>query len=90
MRQEMIKLNRIRIAYSEEDMERLAADGYEPVPDGEKTEKGVSEKASGFAEAGMPAGKPEETVKAVKKPKASKGRKEQEPEAAGGEDKDAG
>lgn len=46
MKQEMIKLNRIRIAYSEEDRKRLAADGYEPVPDGKKPEKEASGKAA--------------------------------------------
>lgn len=44
LRQKMIKLNRIRIAYSEEDIKRLAADGYELVPDGEKTGKEASGK----------------------------------------------
>ena len=44
LRQEMIKLNRIRIAYSEEDIKRLAADGYEPIPDGEKAGKEASGK----------------------------------------------
>lgn len=98
LRQEMIKLNRIKIAYSEEDMKRLAADGYEPVPDGKKPKgsagadnrqgagalggAGITE---GSAEAVPPAEKPEETIKAVKK--ASKGSKkpaaEEKPEDAG-------
>ena len=115
LRQEMIKLNRIRIAYSEEDMKKLAADGYEPVPDGKnpevstgadnRQEGGTSGGAGiteGSAEAAPSAEKPEETVREVKKPKASKGSRKpaaeekpedagtgREPEAAGGEDQDA-
>ncbi len=50
LRQEMIKLNRIRIAYSEEDMKRLAADGYEPVPDGKKVVQEASGKAAGSSD----------------------------------------
>lgn len=46
LRQEMIKLNRIRIAYSEEDRERLAADGYEPVPGGKRVVQEASGKAA--------------------------------------------
>ena len=116
MRQEMIKLNRIRIAYSEEDMERLAADGYEPVPDGKSPRGGTGADnrqgagrpdgagtTEGSAEAAPSAEKPEKTVKAVKSPKKSKGSKkpaaeknpedagtDREPEAAEGEDQDAG
>lgn len=50
MRQEMIKLNRIRIAYSEEDMKRLAADGYEPAPDGKTMSLEASGKTSDSTE----------------------------------------
>lgn len=114
LRQEMIKLNRIRIAYSEEDIKRLAADGYEQVPDGKrpKGDTGADNRqeagtlgstgiTEGSAEVAPPAEKPEKTVKAVKK--ASKGSRKpaaekepedagtgREPEAAEGEDQDAG
>lgn len=31
MKQEMIKLNRVKVAHSEEDVQRLTAEGYVPV-----------------------------------------------------------
>lgn len=108
MKYRMEMLNQVQYADDEIRRKELEAKGFHVVSTRTGTLGGAGT-TEGSVEAVPPAEKPEETVKAVKKPKESKGRKkpaaekkpvaeekpedagtDREPEAAGGEDQDAG